>query len=297
MDSLLDRHGRDGTRLVQILREVQDERGWLSPATLTDVAHGIGWPRAKVESTAGFYSFFHTQPRGQYRILFSDNITDRMLGSQALMQSLCQQLWLEPGHVSEDGLVSVDTTSCTGMCDQGPAVLVNYRAITRMTPERVARMAQLVRERVPLDDWPAEWFEVVDNIHRKDVLLGHPSVPGECLAAALDRGPAGTLAEIEQSKLRGRGGAGFGSQIKWRTCRDAPGQAHYVVCNADEGEPGTFKDRVLLNSYFDLVIDGMCIAGLVVGAQRGIIYLRGEYRYLLAKLEARLAERRAAGTL
>jgi [NiFe] hydrogenase diaphorase moiety large subunit len=297
MDSLLDRHGRDGTRLVQILREVQDELGWLSPATLTDVARGIGWPRAKVESTAGFYSFFHTQPRGQYRILFSDNITDRMLGSQALMQSLCQQLWLEPGHVSEDGLVSVDTTSCTGMCDQGPAVLVNYRAITRMTPERVARMAQLVRERVPLDDWPAEWFEVVDNIHRKDVLLGHPSVPGECLAAALDRGPAGTLAEIEQSKLRGRGGAGFGSQIKWRTCRDAPGQAHYVVCNADEGEPGTFKDRVLLNSYFDLVIDGMCIAGLVVGAQRGIIYLRGEYRYLLAKLEARLAERRAAGTL
>ena len=297
MDSVLDRHSRDGTRLVQILREVQDERGWLSPATLTEVAQGIGWPRARVESTAGFYSFFHTQPRGQYRILFSDNITDRMLGSQALMQSLCQQLWLEPGHVSEDGLVSVDTTSCTGMCDQGPAVLVNYRAITRMTPERVDRMAQLVRERVPLDDWPAEWFEVVDNIHRKDVLLGHPSVPGECLAAALDRGSAGTLAEIEQSKLRGRGGAGFGSQIKWRTCRDAPGQAHYVVCNADEGEPGTFKDRVLLNSYFDLVIDGMCIAGLVVGAHRGLIYLRGEYRYLLAKLEARLAERRAAGTL
>ena len=297
LEKIVSRHGRDGTRLVQILREVQDERGWLSPATLTEVAQGIGWPRARVESTAGFYSFFHTQPRGQYRILFSDNITDRMLGSQALMQSLCRQLWLEPGHVSEDGLVSVDTTSCTGMCDQGPAVLVNYRAITRMTPDRVDRMAQLVRDRVPLDDWPAEWFEVVDNIHRKDVLLGHHTVSGECLGAAMDRGPDGMLAEIEQSKLRGRGGAGFGSQIKWRTCRDAPGQAHYVVCNADEGEPGTFKDRVLLNSYFDLVIDGMCIAGLVVGAQRGIIYLRGEYRYLLAKLEARLAQRRSAGTL
>jgi [NiFe] hydrogenase diaphorase moiety large subunit len=86
---------------------------------------------------------------------------------------------------------------------------------------------------------------------------------------------------LSASKLRGRGGAGFGSDIKWRACRDAVGQAHYVVCNADEGEPGTFKDRVLLNSYFDLVIDGMCIAALAIGAHKGFIYLRGEYRYLL----------------
>ncbi len=297
LENILDRHGRDGTRLVQILREVQDALSWLSPATLTAIAQGIGWPRARVESTAGFYSFFHTRPRGEYRILFSDNITDRMLGNQSLMQSLCKQLWLEPGHVSEDGLVSVDTTSCTGMCDQGPAVLVNYSTITRMTPERVDQMAQLVRQRVPVNDWPAEWFQVEDNIRRADVLLGHGTAPAEGLAAALTRGADGMLAEIEQSKLRGRGGAGFSTHIKWRSCREASGQAHYVVCNADEGEPGTFKDRVLLNSCFDLVIDGMCIAGMVVGARKGLLYLRGEYRYMMDQLEARLAQRRAEGTL
>lgn len=297
LDSILERHGRDGTRLVQILREVQDTVGWLSPQTLSHIADGIGWPRARVQSTAGFYSFFHTQPLGEYRILFSDNITDRMLGNRDLMRALCQKLWLEPGHVSEDGLVSVDTTSCTGLCDQGPAVLANYRAITHMTLERIDQMAHLIRRRVPVGDWPPEWFHVEDNIRRRDVLLGSSLQPGEALAAALARGPSGLLAEIERSGLRGRGGAGFGSDIKWRSCRDAWGDAHYVVCNADEGEPGTFKDRVLLSSYFDLVVDGMCIAGMAIGANQGLIYLRGEYRFLLEKLETRLEQRREAGLL
>jgi len=297
LDSILERHGHDGTRLVQILREVQDALGWLSPQTLSAIADGIGWARARVESTAGFYSFFHTRPLGEYRILFSDNITDRMQGNRELMRSLCQKLWLEPGHVSEDGLVSVDTTSCTGLCDQGPAVLANYRAITHMTPERVDQMAHLIRRRVPVGDWPPEWFQVEDHIRRRDVLLGSTLQPGEALAAALERGPSGLLTEIERSGLRGRGGAGFGSDIKWRSCRDAWGDAHYVVCNADEGEPGTFKDRVLLSSYFDLVVDGMCIAGMAIGANQGLIYLRGEYRFLLEKLETRLEQRREAGLL
>ena len=108
---------------------------------------------------------------GRYRVLWSDNITDRMLGNRELMQAMCQKLWLEPGRVSEDGLVSVDTTSCTGMCDQGPAVLVNYRAITRMTPERVEQMVELIRSETPLAEWPAEWFHVEDNIRRADILL------------------------------------------------------------------------------------------------------------------------------
>ncbi len=121
--TVLDRHHRDGTRLVQILREIQEALGWLSPATLTRVAEEIGWPRAEVSGTASFYSFFHTRPRGKYCVLWSDNITDRMLGNADLMDAMCKKLWLEPGRVSEDGLVSVNTTSCTGMCDQGPALV------------------------------------------------------------------------------------------------------------------------------------------------------------------------------
>ena len=293
LEPILDRHRRDGTRLMQILRETQERIGWLPPDVITAIAAAIGWPRAWVESTAGFYSFFHTRPMGRYRVLWSDNITDRMLGNQALMESMCRKLWLEPGRVSEDGLVSVDATSCTGMCDQGPAILVNYRAIPRMNAERVDQVVELIRSQVPVADWPAELFAVEDNIRRSDRLLDNGLVPGEALAAALARGPEAMLNEIKRANLRGRGGAGFGTGLKWEACRNAMGDARYVVCNADEGEPGTFKDRVLLTSFADLVFEGMTIAGHVVGAQKGFLYLRGEYRHLLEPLEAILARRRA----
>jgi [NiFe] hydrogenase diaphorase moiety large subunit len=110
--------------------------------------------------------------------------------------------------------------------------------------------------------------------------------------AAIARGAEGTLAEVLAANIRGRGGAGFSTGQKWHACRNAPGEAHYVVCNADEGEPGTFKDRVLLTSYANLVLDGMTVAAFVVGAKRGFIYLRGEYRHLLTPLRQVLEFRR-----
>ena len=97
------------------------------------------------------------------------------------------------------------------------------------------------------------------------------------------------LDEMKRSNLRGRGGAGFATGTKWALCREAPGAAHVVVCNADEGEPGTFKDRVLLTRHADLVFEGMTIAASVIGARQGFVYLRGEYRYLLEPLQARAA--------
>ena len=323
IDAVLDHHHRDGTRLVQILREIQEQLSWLSPATLTRVAEGVGWPRAQVSGTAAFYSFFHTRPRGRYCVLWSDNVTDRMLGNADLMDAMCKKLWLEPGRVSEDGLVSVNTTSCTGMCDQGPAVLVNYRAVTRMTPDRVEQMAGLIRGQVPVAEWPADWFKVEDNVRRADILLGGNFAAGSALKAALARassegteasnhrsvkeslpadmaGPLAMLDEMRKSNLRGRGGAGFSTRMKWEACRNAPlkaGQTRIVVCNADEGEPGTFKDRVLLTSHFDLVTEGMTVAAYSIGATRGFIYLRGEYRYLLEPLQQALDRRRKAGLL
>ncbi|MEW6293780.1 MAG: NAD(P)H-dependent oxidoreductase subunit E [Pseudomonadota bacterium] len=321
ISTILARHGNNGTRLMQILRETQDALGWLSPPTLTAIAAGIGWPRSRVESTAGFYSFFHTEPLGRYRVLWSDNITDRMLGNIDLMQAMCRKLWLEPGRVSADMLVSVDTTSCTGMCDQGPAVLVNYRAITRMTAERVDQMVGLIQKQVPVDEWPAEWFKVEDNIRRADIILGNSLLPGDALRTsfargtaagvetasnerswhefmqAADTGASATLEEIKKSGLRGRGGAGFTTGLKWEACHNAPGKTRYVVCNADEGEPGTFKDRVLLTRQADLVFEGMTVAAFIIGAAKGFVYLRGEYRYLLEPLNAVLARRRSQGLL
>jgi len=311
------RWGHDPTSLVQVLREVQEHCGYLPAPALVLIARLLRIPYSRAKGVASFYSFLSLEPPGDYRILFSDNVTDRMAGSEQLLEAMCERLWVEPGKVSEDGLVSIARTSCTGMCDQGPALLVNGRAIPSLDAERAGRICELVLGRVPLAEWPVEFFAVEDNVHRRDILLAHELAPGEPIRAAMQRGargwseraanerswreayvgaaqgPIATLEEIKRSNLRGRGGAGFTTGIKWEACRHATGLARYVVCNADEGEPGTFKDRVLLASYADLVFDGMTVAAYVIGASQGFLYLRGEYRYLLESLEATLERRRA----
>jgi [NiFe] hydrogenase diaphorase moiety large subunit len=297
LDQLAVRHHNDASRLLQMLRELQEHFGHIPHEAVSRLAERLSIPRARIESVASFYSFLHLKPHGEYRVLFSDNITDRMLGSQALMEQMCQQLWLQPGKVSEDGLVSIDTTSCTGMCDQGPALLVNDRAITRLTHQCAQEIVQLIRNRTPLADWPADFFHVEDNIRRSDLLLGSTLALGEVLRAALALGAQNVIEPIKASGLRGRGGAGFPTGLKWEACRNAQGSEHYVVCNADEGEPGTFKDRVLLTRQADLVFEGMTLCALAVGARKGFLYLRGEYRYLLEPLQAVLQRRRGSNLL
>jgi len=318
---ILSQWGHDPTGLVQVLREVQEEFGCLPRPALALIARLLRIPYSRVTGVASFYSFLVVDPHGAYRVLFSDNITDRMAGSERLMEAMCHRLWAEPGKVSEDGLVSVGRTSCTGMCDQGPALLVNGRAIPALTSERVEQICELILARTPLAEWPAEFFVVQDHVRRADILLGHALKPGDAIRAALQRGsrgwseraanerswreayvgaaqgPIATLEEIKRSNLRGRGGAGFTTGIKWEACRHATGLARYVVCNADEGEPGTFKDRVLLASHADLVFDGMTVAAYAIGAGHGFLYLRGEYRHLLDALEATLERRREANLL
>ncbi len=292
LDAIVARYGHDAANLLQVLRETQELLGHIPPDAVDHLAAQLAIPRVKIQGMATFYSFLHLQSHGEYRVLFSDNITDRMLGSEALMQQMCRQLWVERGRMSEDGLVSVDATSCTGMCDQGPALLVNGFAVTNLDAARVDNICELIRGRVPLSGWPAEYFQVTDNIRRRDVLLNSEAPPGAALAALQALGVAPMLEEIRISGLRGRGGAGFSTAAKWQACRAAQGAERYVVCNADEGEPGTFKDRVLLARYADRVIEGMTLCARIIGARQGFIYLRGEYRYLLEHLNNVLERQR-----
>jgi [NiFe] hydrogenase diaphorase moiety large subunit len=286
------RHGFDATRLVQILRDVQAAEGALVPAKIDAVAQALQMPRAQVLAAASFYHLLHTRSHGVYEILFSDNIIDRMQGKDELMAYLCERMWLEPGKVSEDGLVYVDSTSDIGMGDQGPAALVNGYALPSLDRTRLDLIAGLIRNGKPLSEWPRMLFDVTQNIRRADRLLKDPPLPGLAIKRALELGVEGVLSELDASGLRGRGGAGFKAAAKWASCRRAAGSAHYVICNADEGEPGTFKDRVLLQGYADLVVDGMTIAARVVGALAGLLYLRGEYLYLAEALERILQRRR-----
>ena len=206
-------------------------------------------------------------------------------------------LKVQIGQVRGDGRVSLNNTSCTGICDQGPAGLINGYPLSNLDRPKLDKIAALIEQETPLPEWPQHLFQIADNIHRTGLLLNSPIEKGAALTSGFSRGLLQTLDEIDRSGLRGRGGAGFKTAVKWRLCAEESSDRHFVVCNADEGEPGTFKDRVLLNSFADQVFEGMTLCAAIIGAAQGFLYLRGEYYYLQDKLQLVLQQRRKNGLL
>ena len=297
IQSVIDKYEASPVHLLHILRDIQSEYQHISVEAIELLTTLLNIPRTQIISVIEFYSFLHATPRGKYDILISDSITDHMLGKQKLMDYFASQLMLDIGELRSDGLVSLNNTSCTGMCDQGPAGLVNGYALTNLDRPRCDAIVELIEQQIPLNLWPAEFFTVNDNIYQAGLLLQQPIAAGDALKARFQRGLQDTLTEIDISGLRGRGGAGFKTAMKWRFCSEEQETERYVVCNADEGEPGTFKDRVLLNSYAHQVFEGMTVCASIIGAEHGFLYLRGEYLHLYDKLQNILQERRQSGLL
>ena len=294
---LTAKSGEHPEQLLQYLYSIQYRYSYIPRQAVALLAAKLNVSTAAIQGVIEFYAFLHDTARGDFDVLFSDSISDHMLGSRELAQSLCDRLGVRFGEPRPDGRVSVDLTSCTGMCDQGPAMLVNGWTVTQLDQSRIDTIAGLIETGIPTDQWPAEFFQVEDNILRRDLLLNSPIEKGSALQTLLNSDRQRILDELDRSWLRGRGGAGFKTASKWRFCGEAQAQQRYVVCNADEGEPGTFKDRVLLNSYADEVFEGMTLCAGVIGASQGYLYLRGEYRYLLEPLQTVLERRRQAGLL
>jgi len=283
--------------LLQYLYEIQYQYSYIPQAAITLLSKKLSLTEAHIRGVISFYSFLHETPRGRFDVLISDSISDHMLGSRVLLEQLCTRLGVSPGTPRNDGRISINTTSCTGMCDQGPALLVNGWTITRLDADRIDSIAALIESDTDIAQWPEEFFQVADNIQRRDILLNDHANDGDALRALIEHGEQNLLEQVVASGLRGRGGAGFKTGKKWALCSQAESEQRYVVCNADEGEPGTFKDRILLSSYPDRVFEGMTLCAGLIGATKGFLYLRGEYRYLREPLQQVLQKRRETGLL
>jgi len=283
--------------LLQNLCDIQQHYSHIPEKAVGFLSDSMHLSAAQIFSVIDFYAFLHRDARGDFDVYFSDSITDHMLGSLPLLQNLCEKLDIKMGQPRADGRVTVDVTSCTGICDQGPALLVNGLVVSRLTESRIGEIAELINAGTQLSDWPQSYFVVEDNIQRSDILLDDKIINGGAIGVLSKNGSAAVLDLIEQSGLRGRGGAGFSTAVKWRFCKESQAAEHYVVCNADEGEPGTFKDRVLLNTYADNIFEGMTLCAGIIGAKKGYLYLRGEYRYLLETLQQTLKKRRETNLL
>lgn len=298
--------GNDPHRMLDILLAVQQARCWISPQAMAVIAGAVGLTRIAVEGVASFYSFLSLTPKGRITIRLCDDIVDRFAGLDAVVAVFQEELGVTLGETSADGAFSLELTPCIGLCDQAPAAMINDVVATRLTVARAGQIARVLRQGQSPEAAlgvaglapDAQVRALVDNNIRVagEVLLG--SVPQDAgLRAAAAMAPEAIIDVVEASGLRGCGGAGFVTGRKWRFAASAPAARRFILCNADEGEPGTFKDRVLLTERADLVFEGMTIAARAVGAQDGILYLRGEYAYLQAHLQAVLAARRGRGVL
>lgn len=290
--SATDHYGCSPNSALQVCLQIQHRFSCVPETSIPLIAAELGTTTGHIRSVITFYSFLHETPRGLYDVYISDSITDHMAGGQQLLQRLCSAVGTTPGKPRIDGRVTISATSCTGLCDQGPAGLVNGLPLTRLCTQRIDQIAALIESATPLDHWPREFFEVKSHIQRRGLLLSAATAMGSGLRKLAAGTTAELLAELEISGLNGRGGAGFSTASKWRICSETASDTRYVVCNADEGEPGTFKDRVILSDFADRVIEGMTMCGRVIGAEKGFIYLRGEYAFLKSHLDWVLERRR-----
>ena len=315
--AMLDAHGRDRTGLLDMLWEVQRRIGYISAEAAAAIADRLALSVEDVLETATFYHFFHTAPAGRHRIYLSNTVIAKMHGYDEVYAALERETGVRFGEPAspEFGLFE---TACIGLSDQEPAMLVDGVVFTDLTPESVGEIVaglkggstaeELANPRgLPRDD--RAYVEALSGstVHTTGPVFfrgetDHESLLALCRAQSSDE----VIATLTESGLRGRGGAGFPTGIKWQTCRAAPGASKYIICNADEGEPGTFKDRALLTHEPDTVFAGMAIAAHAVGAAgadsaavpvHGIVYLRAEYAYLTDYLEGRLAALRERGVL
>lgn len=300
--------GRDRVHLLSILQAVQLQERSISEEAITTIASVLSIPHVEVEDTVSFYAFFERDAGADVTIRLSTCPMCSSPHGNEVADAFATALGISFGEATPDGKIALKRTSCIGMCDQGAAALINGTVFTRILPSDVTGIARALvgpaRKMLPPLPTPgagakfSPHAQVESSLRQPGPVLFQPVIRGRSLWKALTMSPDEVIAEVATSGLRGRGGAGFPTATKWKATRNSTGgQARYVICNADEGEPGTFKDRVLLTEMPDLVFEGMTIAGYALSAAEGIVYLRAEYAYLWEHLQQVLAHRRALGLL
>jgi NADH-quinone oxidoreductase subunit F len=296
-------------RLLPVLHAIQNRIGWISPGAINYVSLRLDIAPAEVHGVASFYGMFSLQPRPQVVAHVCDDIACVTRGSETLCAELEGMLG-PAGSPCSGGRATWLRSQCLGLCERAPAALVSSageqsreRVLAPASAEAVQSLViDAVQGRLPAEPDVLNVQTSVPQAGQKSepsplLLLHHIGQGGastleayqrlggyEGLRKALEVGPDRTLRELATSKLLGRGGAAFPTAKKWEALflqrdvlRQDSARAHYVVCNADESEPGTFKDRILMEGDPFAVLEGMTIAGFVTGARQGYIYLRGEY--------------------
>ena len=284
--------------LMPVLWDIQRKRRFISEDDITKIAKEFRMSRIELEGVISFYHFFHTKHSGMFTVYLNTSIVSQHKNFGPVKKAFEKALGIEFGQVTADRKFGLFETSCIGLSDQETSALINFYPFTNLTPRKVKDVIRKLKA----GETPASLADLTeDNIEytpaKNQVVFFKEYKPGLALKKALCQEPEKIIEEVTKSKLSGRGGAFFPTGLKWSICRGYDSEQKYLICNADEGEPGTFKDRVLINRLPGLMLEGMIIAGYAIGATKGFIYLRAEYNYLRSKIEKTIQEFRESNLL
>ena len=311
-NQLVSRYPGKRSALIPMMLYGQDEFGWLSDELLEEIARRLDLNMTQVTETLAYYSMLRRKPAGKYHVQVCTNISCMLRGGNEVFEHVKKRLGIENREVQKSGTFSLEEVECIGACSGAPAMQVNYDFHEDLDPDKVdAILEQLEAGRIPKpvpvisgalhQRHPDEVVVIskrfgIPNSTKIDTYLQHDGY--KALQKALTQmTPDSIIDEVKKSSLRGRGGAGFPTGMKWSFVpKDSP-KPKYVLCNADESEPGTSKDRPLLELDPHQLIEGMVIAGRAINSNQGYIYIRGEYRYLLDIVDGAIAEAYARGYL
>jgi NADH-quinone oxidoreductase subunit F len=277
--------------LLPVLHAIQDRAGWVSRGALEYACRRLTIPPAEAYGVVSFYARFALQPRDPLRLHVCDDIVCNLFGAD----EVC-------------GAVDAERSPCLGLCDRAPAALVERSGSSfeelQIAPITIEQAEGITRG----EDWPSSPHADVPRLAGR-LLRRIGSYDPKSLESyrahggfvALERarevGPEAVIHEVAEARLLGRGGAAFPTGRKWESVAKAATRPHYLVCNADESEPGTFKDRVLMEMDPFAVVEGMAIAAFATGCEKGYIYIRAEYPLARHRIANAIAQARGAGLL
>jgi NADH-quinone oxidoreductase subunit F len=305
-DARVARADRDRRHLLlPSLHALQASAGWISEGGLNYVCERLTVPPAEAYGVATFYAMFSVEPRPKTVVHVCDDIACRVSGADELISEL--EARVGPEGSSTDGSGTWHRSPCLGMCERGTAAFL--QGIDEVVaPAPASDVVELIRggvvprsneEPEPTAEATRE-LRLLRRVGRVDpASIDEYRADGgyEALARAIELGPEGTVRDVTDSKLLGRGGAAFPTGVKWKAVAEQPVRPHYFVCNADESEPGTFKDRIVMEQDPFAVIEALTIAGFATGSEQGYIYIRGEYPLAHERLEHAVREARRNGYL
>ncbi len=278
LQQFLDQNGHRGREmLLPALLETQKIYDFIPPASAELIGAVLKVPLADIYGVIEFYSMLSSQPRAETTIRICTTPSCASQGSGELVSQVCQHLGVDIGEATRDGSYIVEEVECLGLCDHAPGVLVGNEMVGEATLEKIFNPEGHPRSQIYGD--PLHLMARTGQIDPLDTKQFQEMGGFKGLKKVLSLLPEEVIEMVSASGLTGRGGAGFPTGLKWKSCAEVDRFPKYLVCNEDESEPGTFKDRALIEGDPFTIIEGMIIAAYAVGAGKGYLYIRGEYTH------------------